>query len=212
MKLHRFVNKAAISDAVLTLATLCALTMTALASHAQAAGLYWNNAYSGGTWTDTGGTGWNTSGTGSTYNQAWGYGGNYDANFTGTAGTVTVSGTISSVNSITFGTDGYMLNSGTINLTGAGGQITTGSGSDTIRSNLTGSVGLTKLGTGTLTLSGTNTYTGGTTITRWRTLWCDWKFRHDYFRRRHAQSRRFQRLFQPLQHGCGASLQHRYQR
>ncbi len=149
---------------ILALATSCALTIVGLASDGRAF-IYWNSAYSGGTWTDTGGTGWNTSGSGTIYNYAWGYGGNYDANFTGTAGIVTVSGTISSVNSITFSTDGYTLNGGTINLTGTGGPIATGSGTDTINSSLSGTVGLTKTGSGTLKLTGTNTYTGVTTLT-----------------------------------------------
>ncbi len=162
MKLNQFVDKAAISGAMLTCAASCILTMAALTSSARAGSLYWNSAYSGGTWTNTGGTGWNTSGTGTVYSSSWVSGD--DANFTGTAGTVTVSGTISSVNSITFGTDGYTLSGGTINLTGTGGDVTTGSGSDSISSNLTGSVGLTKLGSGTLTLSGNNTYTGTTAI------------------------------------------------
>ncbi len=171
MKLNQLVHKAAISGAMLTCAASCILTMAALTSSARAGSLYWNSAYSGGTWADVGGgTGWNTSGTGATYNQAWGYGGNYDANFTGTPGTVAVSGTISSVNSITFRTDGYTLSGGTINLTGTGGDVTTGSGSDSISSNLTGSVGLTKLGSGTLALGGANSYTGPTAVSGGGTL------------------------------------------
>ncbi|MGA2063000.1 MAG: hypothetical protein ABSG67_21210, partial [Thermoguttaceae bacterium] len=112
------------TSVVLTLVISCAMTMVALVSSAHAAAIYWDSAYSGGMWTNTGGTGWNTSGTGTVYNQAWGYGGNYDANFTGTAGTVTVLGGISSVNSITFNTEGYTVRLGFITLTATGGPIT----------------------------------------------------------------------------------------
>ena len=48
-----------------------------------------------------------------------------DAFFEGTAGTVTVSGTISSVNSLHFNVDGYTLNGGAITLTGSSGSIST---------------------------------------------------------------------------------------
>ncbi len=79
---------------------------------------------------------------------------------------MTVSNTISSVNSITFNQTSYVLNGGSITLTGSGGNVTTNSTyADTINSTLAGSVGLTKLGAGTLTLAGNNTFTGGTTLT-----------------------------------------------
>lgn len=87
-----------------------------------------------------------------------------DAYFEGTGGTVNVSGTINSVNSITFGADGYSLNGGAITLTGNGGNITVNGGSATIESVLTGNVGLTKLGAGTLILSGANNFSGYTSI------------------------------------------------
>ena len=78
---------------------------------------------------------------------------------------MTVSGTISSVNAITFTTDGYTLGgTGTITLTGSGGNITTGAGSDTINATIAGSVGLTKLGAGKLTLTGSNNYAGQTVL------------------------------------------------
>ncbi len=121
-------------------------------------GSYWTGT---GTW-DTGTTTWSAT-SGSAYNQAWTAGA--DAIFEGTAGTVTVASTgVSSVNSITFNTDGYTLTgTGAITLTG-NGSITTGAGTDTINCPIAGSVGLTKNGAGTLILSGTNTYTGNTTI------------------------------------------------
>jgi autotransporter-associated beta strand protein len=102
--------------------------------------------------------------TGGPYNQNWNSGSN--AVFEGTAGTVTVSGTISSVNSISFATDGYTLGgTGTITLVGSGGSITTGAGSNTISCMIAGSMGLTKLGPGTLILGGANGYGGVTTVT-----------------------------------------------
>jgi autotransporter-associated beta strand protein len=127
---------------------------------AHAATLYWSST---NTWDDGTTSNWGTLSGGPYTASAW-VGGS-DANFEGTAGTATVSGTIASVKSITFATDGYTLSgSGTITMTGAGGNITTGAGTDTISSAIAGSVGLTKAGTGTLVLSGANTYTGGTTV------------------------------------------------
>ena len=121
-------------------------------------GAYWTGT---GTWAPSA-TKWATT-SGGTYAQAWTAGA--DAIFEGTAGTVTVaSAGVSSVNSIAFNTDGYTLTgTGAITLTG-NGSVTTGAGTDTINCPLAGSVGLTKNGAGTLILSGTNTYTGNTTI------------------------------------------------
>ena len=80
--------------------------------------------------------------------QIWSDGSN--AYFQSVAGTVSVSGTITSVNSITFGVDGNTLGGGTITLTGApnsGGYITTAGGcTSVINSTLAGSVGLCKAG------------------------------------------------------------------
>jgi autotransporter-associated beta strand protein len=122
-------------------------------------GAYWTGT---GTWDTSTTTTWAAT-SGGTYSQAWTAGA--DAIFEGTAGTVTVaSAGVSSVNSITFNTDGYTLSgTGAITLTG-NGSITTGAGTDTINCPLAGSVGMTKNGAGTLILSGMNTYTGGTTI------------------------------------------------
>ena len=143
---------------VLTLA--CVVALTASVAHAQSLVLYrcWRSQHVGQRHRATD---WGTT-PGGPYSSLWSSGS--DAHFEGTAGIVNVSGTISSVNSISFDIDGYTLSGGSINLTGTGGSITTGSGADTIGSVLGGSVGLTKLGTGTLTLSGANTYTGGTNL------------------------------------------------
>jgi len=119
-----------------------------------------------GTWTAAGGTSWrttNTDGAGTTFDAT------QLANFGGTtADTVTVSGTVAPTKGITFATTDYNVTGGTIDLAGtsaADNTITTPTAvSATIASDLTGSNGLTKAGPGSLTLSGTNSYTGGTTV------------------------------------------------
>jgi fibronectin-binding autotransporter adhesin len=88
--------------------------------------------------------------------------------FAGTAGTVTLSGTVNANSGITFNTDGYSLAGGTaLNLGGASAAvntITTDSAVNAaIATDITGSTGLTKAGAGTLTFTGTKSYTGGTT-------------------------------------------------
>jgi hypothetical protein len=79
------------------------------------------------------------------------------------AGTVTISGTVTVPAGITFGTSGYSFTGGTIALTGGSATANTitidGTGSTaSIASTLTGTNGLTKAGTGSLLLSGANTY------------------------------------------------------
>ncbi len=88
--------------------------------------------------------------------------------FAGTAGVVTVSGTVSVNSGMNFGTTGYSVAGGTINLGGAtildnALSIDSG-GTATISSVITGSTGLSKTGTGTLELSGTNTFSGGVSL------------------------------------------------
>lgn len=81
------------------------------------------------------------------------------------SGTITVSGTVANGN-MTFasGSGAITLSGGTITLAPAA-TITVNNSSDTISSVLAGTgSSLTKAGSGTLTLSGTNTYSGTTTI------------------------------------------------
>ena len=89
-------------------------------------------------------------------------------NFSGTAGTVTVSGTVEADAGLTFGVDGYTLAGGTVDLGGpdaATNSINVASdASAEIGSVLSGAAGMTKAGFGTLTLSGANTYSGGTIV------------------------------------------------
>jgi autotransporter-associated beta strand protein len=130
--------------------------------------LYWDpslaastaGSRASGTW-DTTSSIWYESGVGDT---TWVTGAT--AVFAGGAGsnvTVTISTGIS-VGEIQFENSGYTLASGSLPITGTG-QIDVASGiTDTISSTLNGSNGLTKTSAGTLILSGSNTYTGGTTI------------------------------------------------
>jgi autotransporter-associated beta strand protein len=135
-----------------------ALVFAALATDARADGGLFFDASSANTWDYTTANWWQQNGD---HAQVWTDGS--DACFQGVAGTVTVADTIASVNSITFGVDGYTLAGGTIALTGPIGSIaTTDNGAATVNSVLAGSVGLTKMGTGTLTLGGANTFTGDT--------------------------------------------------
>lgn len=111
----------------------------------------WSSA--GTNWTNAGGTASGTL-TGSTITPV----------FEGTAGTVTVAGSVSAAG-MTFGTTGYLLTGGTIGLTASPSTITAGTGvTASIASSLTGAGGLYKTGAGTLVLSGTNSFTGGTSI------------------------------------------------
>ena len=109
---------------------------------------------------------WSTTTTG-TNDVAWPTGGT--ANFgtgSGTAGTVTVSGSVT-VGAITFSASAvgnYLITGGTIALNGGTSTITTNTNAE-IDSILAGTSGMTKSGTGTLTLGGSNnTYSGTTTV------------------------------------------------
>ena len=86
-----------------------------------------------------------------------------NAIFSGTAGTVTLSGAIRAHN-LTFNTTGYTVSGGTLTLGGTTPTIHTGVALATIGSVISGTAGLTTSGAGTLILSGNNTFTGGTTI------------------------------------------------
>ena len=149
---------------------------------AQAATYYWDNdgttagfGTAGGTWaaptTGDSTQGWSTSATGvllpgnvTTATTDTTNFGNDGATGLG-AGTITVSGTVSSGN-MTFasGSGAIALSGGTITLAAAA-TITVDNTSDTIGSVLGGATtSMTKAGAGTLTLTGANTYTGLTTI------------------------------------------------
>ena len=147
------------------IAAVSLVLLAAAASPLAAGTLYFSDAGGPLTW-DDGTTALWSSASGGPYMSLWSSGA--DAVFEGTAGSVTVTGPIGSVNSIAFATDGYTLDAGAgglITLTGAGGNISTGSGSDTINAAIGGAVGLTKLGSGTLILGNSaNSYTGGTTV------------------------------------------------
>ena len=89
--------------------------------------------------------------------------------FGDTAGTVTVSGTVSTDAGMQFSTDGYTVTGGTsITLAGANAAsntITTDANvGTTIDSVVAGTNGMTKAGAGTLTLGGANTYSGATEV------------------------------------------------
>lgn len=84
--------------------------------------------------------------------------------FGGSAGTVTVNGTVA-VGGATFNTSGYTITGGTLALSGATPTITTNAGvSATINSPITNSATLVKSGAGTLAFSGAETYTGATIV------------------------------------------------
>ena len=141
------------------------LLLTQLAvTTASGASLYWDGGMTGG---NNGGNGtWSLSATTNWYNntadQAWA---DYsDAYFAGTAGTVTVSGTVN-VNSLNFTTGGYTLGGGTINMSSTGGAVSIGSGlTETINSAMTGAgtTSMTLAGGGTLVLGSTSNSFGGT--------------------------------------------------
>jgi autotransporter-associated beta strand protein len=143
-----------------TLLFVLPLVALGLAGTAHAAIMYGTSTVTA-TWDNGTTANWATV-SGGPYTSAWAS--NSDAKFEGPAGTVTVSGTITYVNSIVFATDGYLLAGGTVTMTGTGGNITTGAGADTIGSVIAGTVGLTKAGAGTLTLSGANSFTGAVKV------------------------------------------------
>jgi outer membrane autotransporter protein len=136
-----------------------------------------NGAVNGGTgiWNSGAGANSNWTNISGTTNGAYSPG---FAVFQGAPGTVTVDDSLGGVTSagMQFATSGYSINGDAIDLaettTGAGvATVRVGDGTaagsgyiGTIGAALRGSVGLTKTDMGTLVLSGTNTYTGGTTI------------------------------------------------
>lgn len=133
------------------------------------AGAQNDNAISGGsgTWSASS-TNW-TDATGATN-------GTYNTSsllvFQGAPGTITVDDTAGpvSASSLQFAVDGYMLTGGDLTLNGSatirvGDGTAAGAGyTATIADNLIGNASLTKTDLGTLILSGTNSYSNGTTI------------------------------------------------
>jgi fibronectin-binding autotransporter adhesin len=128
---------------------------------------YWApQAGGGGTgiWTSSG-TNW-ASAAGTLGSQTQGTG---TLIFGNTAGTVTVSDTVSASAGMQLATTGYLITGGTISLAGAtsgSNTITVNSAvTGTINSILAGSAGMTKAGVGTLSLGGVNTLTGTVAVT-----------------------------------------------
>ena len=130
-----------------------------------AASLEW---VANGTTPGSGGTGtWNTTTSrwfnGSSF-QVWNNVSIDDAVFDGVAGTVTL-GTPITVHNLTFNTGGYLVTGSTLTLSGSIPSVTVlPAGSATIASTVAGTSGFNQAGAGTLILTGTNTFTGGTTI------------------------------------------------
>ena len=121
----------------------------------------WQNAAGNDNWTDSTGT-LNAPYTNGTF-----------AVFQGAAGTVTVDNSLGNVTTsgMQFATDGYTITGNALTLTGASNIIRVGDGTAagagmtaTINAPLAGTGGLQKTDLGTLVLDGTNTYTGGTTV------------------------------------------------
>ncbi|SOD51569.1 autotransporter-associated beta strand repeat-containing protein [Pseudoxanthomonas wuyuanensis] len=147
------------------------MALVALCAPAQAADRWWdpNNTAIGlggsGTW-NAGSAFWspNNDGVSGPYS-AWNNGALDDAFFGGTAGTVTLDGSIT-VHNLTFVTNGYILNGGTLILDGVDPTIHTGNGAvtQTINSVINSTSGLNKAGTGTLTLTASNSFNGGIVI------------------------------------------------
>jgi autotransporter-associated beta strand protein len=124
--------------------------------------LYWGSSGNGGsgTW-DLGSTAnWYDGGASTAWHD---FGGSdYSAEFTGTAGTVSLASNIN-VNRLTIQSAGYTLQGNSLTLTGTNPVITANANS-TISSTLNGSSGLTKSGLGKLSLPGINTYGGSTEV------------------------------------------------
>lgn len=138
---------------------------------ARAATLYWDGTSTGpnadggnGTWSPgQGPANWDSAATGGS-NFNWFEGS--DVVFGGTAGTVTISGTVSPA-SLDFRTTGYHVTGGVISFGSGTPVIATGSVDARISSNINGSAPVSKTGTGTLTLSAANSiYSGVITISQ----------------------------------------------
>ena len=113
---------------------------------------------------------WNTTSANWTAPAIWNNA-NVDSAIFGATGVGTiVVGTPITARGLKFNTNGYAITGSTITLSAGGGgtlsvgEIEVNSTSAGIDAIIAGTVGLTKTGAGTLNLTGTNTYTGGTTI------------------------------------------------
>ena len=135
-------------------------------SFAVANAKYWQGG-NGGSWTPTS---TNFGASASTTGAAWVNDGTATAIFANAANTVNINAGNINAAGLEFDVTGY-----TINGTGAGNTLTlmgnhtlnvvNATDTATINAPIAGTAGLSKIGSGTLVLGGTNTYTGGTTIT-----------------------------------------------
>ena len=136
---------------------------------------FWNGAVTSADGTVHGGSGtWSVAGTNwtdATGSASAPYQSDSTLIFQGTTGTVTVdSAGVSVSKGMQFAADDYTVTGGDVALTGpvqfrVGDGTAAGAGyTATIASNLTGTSSLEKIGFGKLVLTGTNTYTGGTTV------------------------------------------------
>ncbi len=164
------------------------LAFAVLASSAQAATYYWDTSSSSGLQAGNGTWGVNSywaTDTNGDARTSWVAGSSADFYASGTS-TVTVSGLVS-VGGITFAGTGYTLTGGTLSVVSGstitanqnaiinsaigdnGSIIVAGSATLTVGGIISGNGGsVTENGTGVLVLSGSNTYTGGTTLTAGR--------------------------------------------
>ena len=114
-----------------------------------------------GTWSDGGAAEWFNPATGR--DVAWNNTALDTAHFSGTPGSIGISGQISAA-SLVFDVDGNAISGGSLLVESSGMSIVVNSSTATIASVLTGSGQLTTSGQGTVMLTATNTYTGGTQI------------------------------------------------
>jgi fibronectin-binding autotransporter adhesin len=121
----------------------------------------WQNSTGNDNWADIGGA------------LNAGYDDGAFAIFSGTAGTVTIDNSLGAVSAsgVQFATGGYRITGDALTLDGAQAVIRVGDGTAagaayvaTIDAELTGAAGLVKTDAGTLVLTGSNSYTGGTSI------------------------------------------------
>ena len=115
------------------------------------------------TWTGTGGGGTWQDGQQGSFNAAYANSGISVAEFAGTGEAVTVAGAGVEAGQLKFLSSGYTVAGGPLTL-GLGTVTTDSATAAAISAPVAGTAGLTKAGDGSLVLSGSNTYTGSTTI------------------------------------------------